>query len=78
MEAAMVDPQSGELATQWCPSRVRQWYKPGRAPQETCHLHTGPPQGQIAVDAGDHQQSRDPISAAARGIGNILKKIFHW
>ena len=78
MEAAIVDPQSGELATEWCPSRVRQWYKPGRAPQETCHLHTGPPQGQIAVDAGNHQQSRDPISAVGRGIGNILKKIFHW
>jgi penicillin-binding protein 1A len=78
MESAMVDPQSGELATEWCPSRVKQWYKPGRAPQETCHLHVGPPQGQIAVDAGNRSQTRDPISAVAKGIGGLLKKIFHW
>jgi len=78
MESAVVDPQSGELATEWCPSRVKQWYKPGRAPQETCHLHVGPPQGQIAVDAGNRQQTRDPISAVAKGIGGLLKKIFHW
>jgi len=79
MESAMVDPQSGELATEWCPSRAKQWYKPGRAPQETCHLHVGPPQGQIAVDAGGNRpQTRDPISAVAKGIGGLLKKIFHW
>jgi len=78
MESAIVDPQSGELATEWCPSRAKQWYKPGRAPQETCHLHVGPPQGQIAVDAGNRPQTRDPISAVAKGIGGLLKKIFHW
>jgi len=79
MESAMVDPQSGELASEWCPSRAKQWYKPGRAPQETCHLHVGPPQGQIAVDAGGNRpQTRDPISAVAKGIGGLLKKIFHW
>jgi 1A family penicillin-binding protein len=77
MEQAMVDPQSGELATEWCPSRVRQWYKVGRAPQEQCHLHTGPPQGQIAVEAGN-RQSQNPIAAVGRGIGGLLKKIFHW
>ena len=81
MVQALVDPQSGELATEWCPSRAKQWFKPGREPQETCHLHTGPPQGQIAIDAsGNVQQSgrNDPIGAIGRGIGSILKKIIHW
>jgi len=81
MVQALIDPQSGERATEWCPSRAKQWFKPGREPQETCHLHTGPPQGQIAIDAsGNVQQSgrNDPIGAIGRGIGSILKKIIHW
>jgi hypothetical protein len=46
-----------------------------------CHLHTGPPRGQIAVDAsGNVQQAsrNDPIGAISRGIGSILRKIIHW
>ena len=81
MVQALVDPQTGELATAWCPSRAKQWFKPGREPQEMCHLHTGPPQGQIAVDAsGNVQQAarNDPITAIGRGIGSILRKIIHW
>jgi penicillin-binding protein 1A len=81
MVQALVDPQTGELATEWCPSRAKQWFKPGREPQEMCHLHTGPPQGQIAVDAsGNVQQAarNDPITAIGRGIGSILRKIIHW
>ncbi len=80
MVPAVVDPQTGELATQWCPSRAKQWFKPGREPQETCHMHTGPPQGQIAVDASGNVQAprNDPIGAIGRGIGSILRKIIHW
>ncbi|HXT16897.1 MAG TPA: PBP1A family penicillin-binding protein [Gemmatimonadaceae bacterium] len=82
MVSAVVDPESGELATEWCPRRVREWYKPGTEPQETCHLHTGMPEGQIAVDANGNVTTQggnnDPISQAAKGIGNILRKIIHW
>jgi len=81
MVQAVVDPQSGELATEWCPARVHQWFKPGREPQETCHLHTGPPQGQIAIDANGNVQGargNDPIAAIGRGIGSLLRKIIHW
>jgi penicillin-binding protein 1A len=82
MVQAVVDPQTGELATEWCPSRAKQWFKPGREPQEPCHLHTGPPQGQIAIDAnGNVQQAprgNDPIGAISRGIGSILRKIIRW
>jgi len=80
MVPAVVDPQTGELATQWCPSRAKQWFKPGREPQETCHMHTGPPQSQIAIDASGNVQAprNDPIGAIGRGIGSILRKIIHW
>ncbi|HVE35164.1 MAG TPA: PBP1A family penicillin-binding protein [Gemmatimonadaceae bacterium] len=81
MVSAVVDPQSGELAGEWCPVRTRQWFKQGHEPTEQCHLHVGPPEGQVVVDVNGNVQNvpnRDPISAAARGIGNILRKIIHW
>jgi membrane carboxypeptidase/penicillin-binding protein len=33
MVSAIIDPESGELATEYCPRRVREWFKPG---QERC------------------------------------------
>jgi penicillin-binding protein 1A len=82
MVSAVVDPQSGELATEWCPTRQRQWFKPGSEPHEECHLHIGPPEAQIAVDANGNIQinpgGSDPLSRVGRNIGNILRKIIHW
>jgi penicillin-binding protein 1A len=82
MVSAVVDPQSGELATEWCPTRQRQWFKPGSEPHEECHLHIGPPEAQIAVDANGNIQinpgGNDPLSRVGRNIGNILRKIIHW
>ena len=82
MVSAIVDPQSGELAGDWCPTRVRQWFKPGSEPTEECHLHTGPPEGQIAVDANGNVQTspnvNDAIQRMGHSIGNILKHIIRW
>ena len=82
MVSAIVDPESGELAGDWCPTRVRQWFKPGSEPTEECHLHTGPPEGQIAVDANGNVQTspnvNDAIQRMGHSIGNILKRIIRW
>jgi penicillin-binding protein 1A len=81
MVSAVVDPQSGELAGEWCPARTRQWYKPGSEPAEECHLHVGPPEGQIAIDANGNAprgRASDPISAVGRSIGSILRKLIRW
>jgi 1A family penicillin-binding protein len=78
MVSAVVDPQSGELATEWCPTKQRQWFKPGSEPQSECHIHTGPPQGQIAVDANGQPHNDDPLTAIGKGIGSILRRIIHW
>jgi hypothetical protein len=47
---------------------------------EECHLHTGPPEGQIAADTNGNgpPAGNDPIAAVGRSIGNILRKIIHW
>ena len=39
MFPAIIDPESGLLATDFCPNRVREWFKPGSLPQEACNLH---------------------------------------
>jgi hypothetical protein len=44
-------------------------------------LHVGPPQGPIAIDDNGNIQinpGSDPIRAAGRTIGNILRRIIHW
>lgn len=76
MEQVEVDPESGELATDWCPRRVKQWFRVGLAPQEQCHLHAAPPESQIATD--ENESRNDPIKAVGRGIGSILRRIIHW
>jgi 1A family penicillin-binding protein len=79
MVATVVDPQSGGLATEWCPTRQRQWFKPGKEPTTECQVHTGPPEGQIAIDSnGNVVPGPDPIGRIGRDIGKIFKRIFRW
>jgi penicillin-binding protein 1A len=80
MVSAVVDPESGELATDFCPRRVRQWFRVGMEPREECHLHAGFPETEIAVDGNGNANggSNDPIKAVGRGIGSILRRILHW
>jgi hypothetical protein len=39
MVPAVIDPESGLLATDWCPNRVREYFKPNALPTEGCNLH---------------------------------------
>jgi penicillin-binding protein 1A len=80
MVQAEVDPESGELATDYCPRRVKQWFRVGLEPREECHLHSGPPEAEIASDAngGVTSGNNDPIKAVGRSIGSILRRIIHW
>jgi hypothetical protein len=81
MVAAVIDPESGMLATEWCPQRTREWFKPGSAPAEPCDLHTSPAP-QIFTDdgaPGDPNRPRgDVIGNVGREIGKALKKIFRF
>ena len=80
MEAAVIDPETGELATEWCPHRQTEWFKPGSAPREPCHVHTGPPE-YIAGDsgiAGAIVRAQSPIDAIGRQISKTLRRIFRF
>ena len=48
MVAAVIDPESGQLAGPWCPQRKTDWFKPGTAPTDTCTMHTEPAAPRIA------------------------------
>ncbi len=81
MESAIVDPTTGQLATPWCPVRTTQWFRVGAAPAETCTVHTGPPAGQIAIDANGNiinPPGQNPLEQAGRSIANLLKRIIRW
>ena len=39
MVSADIDPESGQLAGEWCPQRKTEWFKPGTAPTDTCTMH---------------------------------------
>jgi 1A family penicillin-binding protein len=39
MVSAIIDPESGELATEYCPRKTREFFKPGTTPQTQCELH---------------------------------------
>jgi 1A family penicillin-binding protein len=81
MISKVVDPTTGQLATPWCPVRTTQWFKVGAEPAETCAAHTGPPQGQIAIDANGNiinAPGQNPLEQAGRSIANLLKRIIRW
>jgi 1A family penicillin-binding protein len=42
MVGRVIDPVTGELANEWCPSRVREWFKPGSEPTQPCREHSAP------------------------------------
>ena len=79
MEPATIDPQTGELATEWCPNRVRDWYKPGLAPTVACRTHTAPAEAPADTVFEDGTQPRvdsswnDVFSRARKAVGKIFR-----
>jgi hypothetical protein len=44
-------------------------------------VHTGPPPGQIAIDANGNiinAPGQNPLEQAGRSIANLLKRIIRW
>jgi hypothetical protein len=58
MVAAEIDAHTGELATEWCESTTREWFKPGQEPTEYCHRHSEPPD-EFETDDGFGDRLRD-------------------
>ncbi|MDQ3519593.1 MAG: PBP1A family penicillin-binding protein [Gemmatimonadota bacterium] len=42
MTLSVIDPETGELAGEWCPLSQKEWYKPGTEPTTYCRDHFEP------------------------------------
>jgi penicillin-binding protein 1B len=63
IETALIDPESGCLATTSCPQTLREGYITGTAPKESCPLHPAIP----VVDT---------IRKGLRGLGDFFRRLF--
>jgi 1A family penicillin-binding protein len=74
MMPAVIDPESGLLATDWCPNRVREYFKPTSIPGEVCNLHNEWTQ-RIITEANENSSSSSGGNARPR-TKNDVEKIF--
>jgi hypothetical protein len=65
------------LATEFCPRRQREFFKPGREPQLPCSMHEEPFQSQTVDNGETMPQVDNIIQSIGKGIGK-LKKIFRF
>ena len=82
MVSAIIDPESGELATEWCPRRVREWFKIGGdgrplTPQTPCELHTYP-EPEIIADDGAIYRGGQPNPDWLDQLGRRLRRILRF
>jgi len=63
VESAVIDPESGYLATAACPQTLREAYLTGTAPKETCPLH---PLNPVV----------DTLRQGMRNVGNFFRNLF--
>ena len=77
----VIDPSTGLLATEWCPARARDWYKPTDAPNEVCQEHFAPVYDEPVWSAdGDYEDRRDQpwTEDVRREVGRALRRILRF
>lgn len=81
----VIDPQTGELANEWCPARQREFFRPGHEPTVQCREHSAPPLWHVE-EAGDIHEG-DPTSPrrdeewtrdVRREIGRVFRRIIRF
>jgi membrane carboxypeptidase/penicillin-binding protein len=76
MSMRIIDPTTGYLATEWCPVRRNEYYKPGTEPTIPCPNHG--PDGEEEQQNPDWQNQRDWSNDFGKKIGKALGKIFKF
>jgi penicillin-binding protein 1A len=76
MVSAIIDPETGQLATEWCPRKQREWFKPGTQPTTYCELHTAP-EPEIIADDGSVISSQ-PNPDWLNQLGKRLKRVLRF
>ncbi|MDQ3995967.1 MAG: penicillin-binding transpeptidase domain-containing protein, partial [Gemmatimonadota bacterium] len=86
MVMRVIDPQTGELANEWCPARQREWFRPGHEPVEPCREHSAPPLWYVDepgdIDEGDPtarpRQDEEWTRDVRREIGRVFRRIIRF
>ncbi len=78
MTMRVIDAETGMLAGEWCPQKKHEYFKPGTEPTEVCTVHTEPMPDEPILDVPQSIRVPNPVRRGVQGIGNILKKIFHF
>jgi penicillin-binding protein 1B len=78
---AVIDPESGELATEACPRVTTEVFRDGHVPSTICHLHGGwfvhaveQPPGVVVAPAPE--TAREPEPRDRRGFRAWLRRVF--
>ncbi len=77
MTMRVIDPETGMLAGEYCPERVREWFKPGTEPTEVCNVHYEQ-QPEMYPMPDDEMRVPDPVQRGVEGIGKVLRRIFRF
>jgi membrane carboxypeptidase/penicillin-binding protein len=72
MVSAIIDPETGQLATDYCPNQVREWFKPGSVPQESCGLHD---EFSNRVIAGEVERQGGPPAPRQNDVNRIMDNL---
>ncbi len=62
---ALIDPTSGRLATELCPTKLTEVFREGEVPTEVCNRHGGVPEPQLA--AGETVPGGETVAPGAPG-----------
>ena len=74
MSARTIDAQTGYLATEWCPVRQVDYFKPGTEPTLPCPIHTSGFEPQPQTWADETTWAED----LSKKVGKALGKIFRF
>ena len=74
MEMAVIDAETGELATEWCPVTQPEYFKPGTSPTSPCREHSGEPGDEIM----DENHNRGWMDGITQRMEKALKKVFKF
>jgi 1A family penicillin-binding protein len=87
MVARVIDPQTGELANEWCPARQLEWFRPSHEPVEHCREHSAPPLWYVEEPGDVHEHdpveprtSRDEpwMRDVRREVGRVFRRIIRF
>lgn len=78
MSAVVIDPQTGYVATDWCPVRQQEYFKPGTEPHVECPEHGPDMYYEDQQQTADWPDQRDWGNDMGKRIGKALGKIFKF